>query len=66
MEKFEKWIEQKTFYNKDTELHIAAFFAWKAALKWVQSGFEFGSNIAYSTDDILIAVKKEIKEELKD
>ncbi len=34
MKQFEKWIEQKTFYHKDTELHIAASFAWKAALKW--------------------------------
>ncbi len=36
MKEFENWIKQKTFYRKDTELHIAASFAWRAALEWVK------------------------------
>lgn len=36
MKEFERWIEQKTFYDKNTELRIAAAFAWKAALEWIK------------------------------
>ncbi len=35
MKEFENWIKQKTFYRKDTELHIAASFAWRAVLKTI-------------------------------
>lgn len=38
---------------------------FKTALEWVESRLEFGSKVAYSTDDILMAIKKEIREELE-
>lgn len=53
MKEFEKWIEQKTFYHKDTEFHIAASFAWKAALEWaLKSGYvdDYGDDIINSWD----------------
>ena len=40
MNEFEKWLKTKTFYKKNTELAIAAAFAWKAALKWVLEELE--------------------------
>ena len=37
MKEFKKWLEQKTFYNRNIELKISAAFAWKASLNWYQS-----------------------------
>jgi len=66
MKAFEKWFNENKvdwpYYPHDI---MDCNLAWKAALEWIQSRFEFGSNVAYSTDDILIGVKKEIREELE-
>ena len=53
-------------FNSGASAEEAAQFNWRAALEWVQSRLKFGSEVAYSTDDILMAIKKEIREELDD
>lgn len=69
MKSFEKWWDDRFPGNK--EHHKIYHYrepkeAWEAALEWVQSRLKFGSGVAYSTDDILMAIKKEIREELED
>lgn len=65
MKQCEKWLEKQkertrgSFYSADYRT------GWRAALEFVQSRFEFSSKVAYSNDDILMAVKKEIREELE-
>jgi len=65
MEQFKKWWK-KDSWEGDWDYEEYTERGWIAALGWVQSRFEFGSKVAYSNDDILMAVKKEIREELND
>ena len=64
MKEFKKWWKSEERHTTMCA-DVASEYAWKAALEWVQSRLEFGSEVAYSTDDILMAVKKEIREELE-
>lgn len=68
MKEFKKWWDNQFSSRKgNNNSHIGypeAYQAWKAALKYVQSRLEFGSDVAYSEADILMAIKKEIREEL--
>ncbi len=70
MKAFEKWwdeaIQPSERIHDCSSAYTSMEIGWRAALKWAQLRFEFGSKVAYSTDDILMAVKKEIREELED
>lgn len=61
MKEFEKWYNKNKRYNHSS----CEKDAWRAALKWVQSRLKFGGEVAYSDADILMAIKKEIREELE-
>lgn len=64
MKEFEKWWKKESWEGTwDYEDHTRD--GWEAALEWVQSRLKFGSEVAYSTDDTLMAIKKEIREELE-
>jgi len=65
MKAFKKWWSHISYLHKPYEIYDHKR-GWKAALEWAQSRLEFGSKAAYSTDDILTAIKKEIKEELEE
>lgn len=67
MKEFENWwlMEAQNIVGvgRATEKDITKE-SWKVALGWVQSRLKFGSEVAYSEADILMAIKKEINEEL--
>lgn len=60
MKEFEKWLKGKA----GIDWYTGAEEGWRAALELVQSSLKFGSEVAYSEADILMAIKKEIREEL--
>lgn len=69
MKQFQKWLKEdsiKTGYFYDDVAEKQREKAWRAALELVMSRIKFGSEVAYSADDVLMAVKKEIREELED
>lgn len=68
MKEFERWWKSYSkivFKNECSYERKYGKIGWKAALGWVQSRLKFGSEVAYSEADILMAVKKEIREELE-
>lgn len=65
MKKFEKWCDEIEYLCVDYTKRDSMRRGYKQALQWVQSRLKFGSEVAYSEADILMAIKKEIREELE-
>jgi len=72
LKEFDKFIGKQQFalmeYGDTSRKAIIGLYktAWKAALECIQSKLKFGFGVAYSADDILMAIKKDINKELED